>query len=314
MTRYTRRRAVADRGITVQEFIQNDLTFVALPLFFAAMALEAWWSARQGRGWYRGADTLASLSMMVFAGIVEIVPRLLAIVIMVRLHEVSPLRDVVQQQWWAWLLLFLLDDFSYYWFHRMNHQVRLFWAGHVNHHSSRYLNFGTALRQGVGERIHKFLFWLWLPLLGFDPAMIITMVSISLFYQFWIHTRAVGKLHPWVEAIFNTPSHHRVHHGSNVRYLDCNHGGVLIIWDRLFGTFSAELDQEPVVYGLTTNIETDHPLQVLSHEYCALARDLARCERWSDRWRYLLLAPGWSHDGPDKRARVLRQQQAALAG
>jgi sterol desaturase/sphingolipid hydroxylase (fatty acid hydroxylase superfamily) len=298
----------------VQEFIQNDLTFVALPLFFAAMALEAWWSARQGRGWYRGADTLASLSMMVFAGIVEIVPRLLAIVIMVRLHEVSPLRDVVQQQWWAWLLLFLLDDFSYYWFHRMNHQVRLFWAGHVNHHSSRYLNFGTALRQGVGERIHKFLFWLWLPLLGFDPAMIITMVSISLFYQFWIHTRAVGKLHPWVEAIFNTPSHHRVHHGSNVRYLDCNHGGVLIIWDRLFGTFSAELDQDPVVYGLTTNIETDHPLQVLSHEYCALARDLARCGRWSDRWRYLLLAPGWSHDGPDKRARVLRQHQAALAG
>ena len=295
----------------MQEFIQNDLTFVALPLFFAAIALEAWWSAREGLGWYRGADTLASLSMMVFAGIVEIAPRLLAIVIMVKLHEVSPLRDVVQHQWWAWLLLFLLDDFSYYWFHRMNHQVRLFWAGHVNHHSSRYLNFGTALRQGVGERIHKFLFWLWLPLLGFDPAMIITMVSISLFYQFWIHTRAVGRLHPWVEAIFNTPSHHRVHHGSNVRYLDCNHGGVLIIWDRLFGTFSAELDQDPVVYGLTTNIETDNPLKVLGHEYCALARDLARCDRWADRWRYLLLAPGWSHDGPDKRARVLRRQQAS---
>ena len=249
----------------------------------------------------------ASLSMMVLAGVVEIVPRLVALAIMVELHAISPLRDVVQYQWWAWLLLFLLDDFTYYWFHRMNHEVRLLWAGHVNHHSSQYLNFGTALRQGVGERVHKFLFWLWLPLLGFEPAMIITMISISLFYQFWIHTRAVGKLHPWIEAVFNTPSHHRVHHASNVRYLDCNHGGILIIWDRLFGTFSQEVAQEPVVYGLTSNINTDNPWRVLTHEYAAIIRDVKRASRWRDRWRYLLLAPGWSHDGPDKRARTLRQ-------
>lgn len=297
----------------MQEFIQDDLTFVSLPLFFLAIGLEAWWSWRRNLGWYRGADTVASLSMMVFAGMVEIVPRLVAIGIMVKLHEISPLRDVVQRQWWAWLLLFLLDDFSYYWFHRLNHQVRLFWAGHVNHHSSRHLNFGTALRQGVGERVHKFLFWLWLPLLGFDPAMIITMITISLFYQFWIHTRAVRRLHPWVEAVFNTPSHHRVHHASNVRYLDRNHGGILIIWDRLFGTFSPELDEEPVVYGLTTNIGTDNPWQVLVHEYRAILRDLARSGRWSDRWRYLLLAPGWSHDGPDKRSDTLRLQLGAGA-
>jgi hypothetical protein len=145
-----------------------------------------------------------------------------ALAIMVQLHDISPLRDVVKHQWWAWVLLFFLDDLTFYWFHRSNHEVRLLWAGHVNHHSSQYFNFGTALRQGVGERLHKFLFWLWLPLLGFDPAMIITMISISLFYQFWIHTRAVDKLHPWFEAVFNTPSHHRVHHGSNVRYLDRN--------------------------------------------------------------------------------------------
>ena len=248
--------------------------------------------------------------MMVLAALVELLPRLLAVALMVQLHDISPLRDIVGRQWWAWLLLFLLDDFTYYWFHRANHEIRLFWAGHVNHHSSQFMNFGTALRQGVGERVHKYVFWLWLPLLGFDPAMIITMISISLFYQFWIHTKAVGKLHPWIEAVFNTPSHHRVHHGSNVSYLDCNHGGILIIWDRLFGTFSPELDTEPVAYGLTTNLGTDNPLVVLSHEYRAIARDLGRAGNYRDRLRYLFLAPGWSHDGPDKRARVLRALQA----
>jgi len=290
----------------VGEFLQGDLSLFAVPLYLAAIALEYRWSRRQGLSLYRGADTRASLAMGVLAVLVEIAPRLLALAVMVKLHDLSPLRDVVRHQWWAWLLLFVLDDFSYYWFHRCNHEVRLLWAGHVNHHSSRYLNFGTALRQGVGERLHKFLFWLWLPLLGFDPAMIITMISLSLFYQFWIHTTAVDRLPPWIEAIFNTPSHHRVHHGSNVRYLDRNHGGVLIIWDRLFGTFSPERDDDPVVYGLTRNIETDNIARVALHEYVAIARDLRRAHNWRDRLRYLFLAPGWSHDGEDKRAEVLR--------
>ncbi|MEQ8515834.1 MAG: sterol desaturase family protein, partial [Chromatocurvus sp.] len=220
----------------IVDILQDDLSAFALPLYLLAIVLEAWHSRRHALGYYRLRDTLVSLSMLLASALVEIVPRLLALWLIIQLHEISPLRDVVQRQWWAWLLLFFLDDFSYYWFHRSNHSVRLLWAGHVNHHSSQYLNFGTALRQGVGERIHKFLFWLWLPLLGFDAAMIITMIGLNLFYQSWIHTRSVGRLHPWVEAVFNTPSHHRVHHGSNPRYLDRNHGGVLIVWDRLFGT------------------------------------------------------------------------------
>jgi len=291
----------------VQDFLQDDLTLFAVPLFIVAILLESRWARRRHLAWYRAADLRASIGMGILATLVEIVPRLLALAAMVLLHDISPLRDVVKHQWWAWLLLFFLDDFSYYWFHRCNHEVRLLWAGHVNHHSSQYLNFGTALRQGVGERVHKMLFWMWLPLLGFDPAMIITMISISLFYQFWLHTRTVGRLHPWIEAVFNTPSHHRVHHGSNVRYLDRNHGGVLIIWDKLFGTFSPERDDEPVVYGLTTNIESDNILWIAVHEYVAIARDLKRAGNWRDRLRYLLLAPGWSHDGADKRAQVLRR-------
>jgi sterol desaturase/sphingolipid hydroxylase (fatty acid hydroxylase superfamily) len=293
----------------VQQFLEGDLSLLAVPLYLAAVGLEYGWSRRRGLSLYRAADTRASLAMGVLSLLVEIVPRLLALTVMVKLHAISPLRDVVNHQWWAWLLLFFLDDFSYYWFHRSNHEVRLLWAGHVNHHSSQYLNFGTALRQGVGERLHKFLFWLWLPLLGFDPAMIITMISVSLFYQFWIHTTSVGRLHPWFEAVFNTPSHHRVHHGSNVRYLDRNHGGVLIIWDKLFGTFSPERDDDPVVYGLTSNLKSDNIAQVALHEYIAIARDLKRADSWGDRLRYLFLAPGWRHDGPDKRASVLRGEQ-----
>jgi sterol desaturase/sphingolipid hydroxylase (fatty acid hydroxylase superfamily) len=169
--------------------------------------------------------------------------------------------------------------------------------------------FGTALRQGVGERIHKFLFWLWLPLLGFDPAMIIIMISFSLFYQFWIHTTGVKRLHPWFEAVFNTPFHHRVHHGSNLRYLDRNYGGVLITWDKLFGAFSPEHDDGPVAYGLTSNIDSNNIGWVALHEYVAIGRDLKRANNWRDRLRYLLLAPGWSHDGEDKRASVLRRAQ-----
>jgi sterol desaturase/sphingolipid hydroxylase (fatty acid hydroxylase superfamily) len=292
----------------MQEVLRDDPSLYAIPFFLIAIALEALWSRRHDYGWYRGRDTFVSLCMLVASALVELLPRLLAVTLMFKIHEISPLRDVVGRQWWAWLLLFFLEDFTYYWFHRANHEVRLLWAGHVNHHSSQYLNFGTALRQGVGERVHKFLFWLWLPLLGFDPLMIITAIGISLFYQFWIHTHAVGKLHPWIEAVFNTPSHHRVHHGSNVRYLDCNHGGILIIWDRLFGTFSPELEEEPVVYGLTKNIDGDSVVTVLFHEYRSLWRDISAAPGWAERWRYLCLAPGWSHSGPDKRARVLRAQ------
>ncbi len=284
---------------------------IALPIFLFAIILEAVWSYRKSMGLYRTADTLASLSMLLASAIVELLPKIVAIMLMFKLHEISPLRDVVGRQWWAWVLLFFMEDFTFYWFHRANHEVRLFWAGHVNHHSSQYYNFGTALRQGVGERVHKFLFWLWLPLMGFDPLMIFTMISISLFYQFWLHTNLVDRLPGAFEAVFNTPSHHRVHHGSNVRYLDRNHGGVLIIWDKLFGTFSPELIEEPVVFGLTSNIETDNPVKVLSHEYKSIWENVKSTSSWSDRLKYIFLAPGWSHAGADRRAKVLRKNMAA---
>ncbi|WP_442265021.1 sterol desaturase family protein [Tenacibaculum sp. ZS6-P6] len=289
----------------IQQLSQDKLLYFALPVFFISMLVEYQFAKDK----YHGKDTTVSLLMMVFSAVIEFVPKVLAFVVFFYLHELSPLKDIVGRQWWAWLLLFFADDISYYWFHRLNHEVRLFWAGHVPHHSSIYMNLGTALRQGVGERIHKFFFWLWIPLLGFDPLMMFTMMGVSLIYQFFVHTELVDKLPKPIEFIFNTPSHHRVHHASNIRYLDCNHAGILIIWDRIFGTFSEELKQiDQPVYGLTVNIETFHPVKVATHEYAAIWKDVKRADKWSDKLNYIFNSPGWSHDGEDKRAKVLRKK------
>jgi len=287
---------------------QDQLQFIALPIFFLAIIVE--WRIDEWRhlDLYKRVDSWVSLSMLIFTGIVEFIPKLLAFIAFIYLHEISPLKDFVGRQWWAWGTLFVLDDFAYYWFHRMNHEVRLFWAGHVPHHSSVKLNYATALRQGVGERIHKYFFWLWIPLLGFDALMMFTVISINLIYQFWVHTELVKKLPSWYEFVFNTPSHHRVHHASNVRYLDCNHAGVFIIWDRLFGTFSEEKEFEKPVYGLTKNINSYNPAYVVSHEYLSIWKDLQRTSNWSDKLKYIFLAPGWSHDGKDLRAKTLRRE------
>lgn len=289
----------------IQQLSQDKLLYFALPVFFVSMFAEFQLAKEK----YQGKDTGVSLLMMVFSAIVEFVPKVLAFVVFFYLHELSPLKDVVQRQWWAWILLIFADDISYYWFHRLNHEVRLFWAGHVPHHSSVYMNLGTALRQGVGERVHKFLFWLWIPLLGFDPLMMFTMMGVSLIYQFFVHTELVDKLPKPIEFIFNTPSHHRVHHASNIRYLDCNHAGIFIIWDRLFGTFSEELSEiDKPVYGLTVNIETYNPIKVATHEYAAIWKDVKRADKWSDKLNYIFNSPGWSHDGEDKRAKTLRRK------
>jgi len=290
----------------IDEMAKDDLVYLFLPVFLLALVIELVVDRRRSLGLFEKQDTIASLWMTVFVVFVDLVPKLLAFIAFYYLHSISPLSDIVQRQWWAWVLLFLLDDITYYFMHRANHEVRILWAGHVSHHSAIKMNYATALRQGVTERIHKYAFWLPLPLLGFDPLMIFTMMSLSLFYQFWLHTELIGRLPHWFEAMFNTPSHHRVHHASNVRYLDCNHAAVLIIWDKFFGTFSEETEGEPPKYGLTTNLTSHNPFHVALHEYGAIARDVRRASTVGDKLRYLFKAPGWSHDGEDKRAKVLR--------
>ncbi len=184
-------------------------------------------------------------------------------------------------------------DFIYYWNHRLQHESRFLWAIHVVHHSSERYNLSTALRQPVADSLGLFVPYGLMSLLGIRPSMIETARSLNLLYQFWIHTDAIRDLGP-LEKVLNTPSHHRAHHGSNRQYLDRNHGGILISWDKIFGTFEPE--DEPVVYGLTKNIDTFNPLRIATHEYVDMADDVARSDNWSDRFSYVVRGPGWAYE------------------
>ncbi len=292
----------------IAKAMNDQLILIAFPFFILMLVVEYALDKRRNHGLYEKKDMWTSLSMVPITLIVDILPKALAFVAIVWLHEANwlGLRDVIGRQWWAWGLLFFADDLTYYIMHRGNHEVRLLWAGHIPHHSSQYLNYGTALRQGVGERVHKYLFWLWLPIVGFDAIMIFIMISLNLIYQYWTHTELVRRMPKWFEFIFNTASHHRVHHASNPRYLDRNHAGVLIIWDRLFGTFSEEKDFDPPKYGLVRNIESHNPAYVVSHEYAAIWRDVRATKKWSHKLKYIFGPPGWSPDGSRQTSKQIR--------
>lgn len=193
----------------------------------------------------------------------------------------------------AYVVAVLGWDFIYYWNHRLSHEVRWLWAVHSVHHSSERYNLSTALRQPWGEALTLFVPYSVLASIGVRPRVLADARAINLIYQFWVHTEAIDKLGPF-ERIFNTPSHHRAHHGSNAEYLDQNHGSILIVWDKLFGTFEPE--DARVIYGLTKNIDTFNPVRVFGTEWIAIARDVAASESWRERWSFLLRGPGWAYD------------------
>ena len=294
----------------------SNLLLFSIPGFITLLVLEVLWTRRALREGalrdrallgYEKRDTFASLGMGIGNVIISAFTTLGAVALWSWGYQ-HRLLDLGQPAlWWSWPLLFFAEDLCYYWFHRSHHGVRLLWAAHVNHHSSQFFNLSTALRQPWFTPITGPIFWLPLALLGYPPAMILTAEAVSLIYQFWIHTEAVRRL-PWpLEWLLNTPSHHRVHHGKNVPYLDRNHGGVLIVWDRLFRTFAREDEREPVRYGLTHDISTFNPLRIAVHEFTAIAQDLGRARGLHAMLGYLLGPPGWSHDGSSKTAAQLRR-------
>jgi sterol desaturase/sphingolipid hydroxylase (fatty acid hydroxylase superfamily) len=271
--------------------------YYAIP-FFILLLLTEWLSFRHARReelaergllGYESRDTRTSLTMGLGNVLLNGAWKFAVIALYAALYQITPLR-LDPSDWWVWVLLFFADDLSYYWFHRVSHESRLFWGSHVVHHSSERYNLSTALRQ-TWVPMTYFPFWAWMPLVGFPVWMILLAQAWSLIYQFWIHTERIRRLPRWFEAIFNTPSHHRVHHGSNDAYLDRNYAGILIIWDRLFGTWTEET--EPVRYGLTKNIRTSRPTRVAFHEYAALWHDLKRVPRWRERVGLLYHGPGW---------------------
>jgi sterol desaturase/sphingolipid hydroxylase (fatty acid hydroxylase superfamily) len=292
----------------------SNLLLYSIPGFLGLLVLELLWTRRHaaGRG-YEKRDTLASLAMGIGNVAISALTTLGAIALWNWGYEHRLCSLGQPGTAWSWLLLFLAEDLCYYWFHRSHHEVRLLWAAHVNHHTSQYFNLSTALRQPWFTPITGPMFWLPLAILGYPPAMILTAQAISLIYQFWIHTEVVQQLPRPLEWIFNTPSHHRVHHGKNVAYLDRNHGGVLIVWDRLFGTFAPEHPADPVRYGITHDLTTFNPLRIATHEFVAMLRDVRQAPSVRAALGYLFAPPGWSADGSSLTAGQLRRRQKSSA-
>ncbi len=292
-----------------------DVVTLAVPFFILAMLAEILAVRFRGaRGRFETRDTLTSLLMgagNVIAGLLFgfVAWGFFSWLWQFRLWDLGT-------AWWVVALCFVLDDLRYYWYHRIAHTCRWVWAEHVNHHSSQHYNLSTALRQSwTGVLTGMMALRAPLILLGFHPAMVLFSGGLNLIYQFWIHTEAIDRMPRWFEAVFNTPSHHRVHHGRNPEYLDANYAGTLIVWDRMFGTFVPESRENPPEYGLVHNIATWNPLRVAFHEWAALARDALRPGlTLRERLGYAFAPPGWSHDGSRMTSEQLKARARERTG
>jgi sterol desaturase/sphingolipid hydroxylase (fatty acid hydroxylase superfamily) len=292
-----------------------DPVALAVPFFVFAILLEILLAkARLAEATYEGWDTFSSLGMGLGRGLFGLITAgaVFAATVWVWNHRAF---TVPFDAWWGWVAIFFLEDLTYYWFHRLSHERRFWWAAHVNHHSSQHYNLSTALRQTwTGGLSGAWILWLPLAWLGFSPAQIAIQQGVSLVYQFWIHTEAIKKLPAWFEAVFNTPSHHRVHHARNPRYLDSNYAGILIIWDKLFGTFTPELDEEKPRYGIVKNLSGFNLLRVAFHEWMAIGKDLIGSRSLREVGGYLFGPPGWSPDGSRQTSEMLKAEWRAQRG
>lgn len=289
------------------DITEINLIHYAIPGFVILIIVEILLTIRMQKDSYEVKDSVASITM----GLGNVATGLLSKVLILGAFTLAYQFRILElgTSIGVWVLLFFLEDLSYYWMHRCSHRSRFLWASHVVHHSSQHYNLSTALRQTWTGSFFTFIFWLWLPLIGFHPLIVMTQMSISLLYQFWIHTETVDRMPSWFEAIFNTPSHHRVHHAVNPKYLDRNHAGILIIWDRIFGTYEREDEAESPIYGLTQNIDTFNPIRIAFEEWSELLKTFVSPGlKLRDRVAYLFRPPGWKHDGTGQLSEDIRRQ------
>lgn len=278
----------------------RDPVLFAIPFFLLLLVLE-WVAARKleqvedgqrpPSGGYHRRDAVASVSMGLVSVATMAAWKFLALLGYAALYAYVAPWQLSATQWYTWVIAIVGVDLGFYLYHRMAHRVRLVWATHQAHHSSEYFNFATALRQKWNNS-GEILVWLPLPLLGVPPWMVFFGFSLNLIYQFWVHTERIDKLWRPFEFVFNTPSHHRVHHGRDPEYLDKNYGGILILWDRLFGTFQPERFRPN--YGLTKPVDTFNIWKLQTHEYAAIARDVRAAPRLRDCLGYVFGPPGWA--------------------
>ncbi len=266
-----------------------NLVVLSIPIFFFLIGIELLYDRIVQRRLYRLHDSLANIS----CGITEQISGVFAKVFTIAAYDVVYQNFRIMEipnTWYWWILAFVGVDFFYYWAHRLSHEVNLFWAGHVVHHQSEEYNLSVALRQGAFQKLFTFYFYFPLAFVGFSTELFLSISAINLLYQFWIHTEAIDRM-PVFEWVFNTPSHHRVHHGRDPKYIDKNHGGTFIIWDRIFGTFQDE-DEKPT-YGITKPLNTFNPLYAQVSHFFTLARDFKRMKGAGEIWSLLWNKPGW---------------------
>jgi sterol desaturase/sphingolipid hydroxylase (fatty acid hydroxylase superfamily) len=297
----------------MEESVREQILILwTTPVYVFVILLEILLSNWQHKDTYSVRDTFNNFLLMLLNGGLDLVFRAVYVVVLMycwnyRVAEIST-------PWMYWLTLLLAEDFLFYWLHRLDHQIRIFWAVHVTHHSSERMNLTVGFRSSVLQPLYRFIYFIPLAFVGFKPMDIVFMYSATQIWGILIHTEYINKM-GWLEYILVTPSHHRVHHASNALYLDKNMGMFLIIWDKMFGTFQPELpaaQYQPIKYGLTTPLKKNTADHIIMHEWVSIFKDIFRKDiSWTDRMNYLFGPPGWSHDGSRKTSDQLRQDEGS---
>lgn len=284
------------------------LILITTPLYIAVIGVEILLSHLQVKKYYTLKDTFVNIYLCLLNSGIDLLFRTVYVFILIYFYQFHFI-DFSSNVFLYWGLLFILEDFAFYIEHRVDHYCRIFWAVHVTHHSSEEFNLTTGFRSSVLQPLYRFIYFLPLVLLGFRPIDIVFMYSLTQIYGILVHTQYIHKMPQWFEAFFVSPSHHRVHHASNIRYLDRNMGMVLIVWDRLFGTFQKEIASDPVKYGLTKQLDKPYHLtKIIFHEWQDIGDDLKKKIPFTTKLKYLFKPPGWSHDGSTKTAKQLRKE------
>jgi sterol desaturase/sphingolipid hydroxylase (fatty acid hydroxylase superfamily) len=288
---------------------EESLITIATPLYIVVIGGEILLSHLQLKKYYTVKDTLMNIYLSLLNAGIDLLFRAIYLFIILQWFYAHRITEPRTHPWVYWPLLFVLEDFVYYFEHRVDHYCRVFWAVHVTHHSSDEFNLTTGFRSSVFQPLYRFIYFIPLAFLGFRPVDIIFMYALTQIYGILVHTKMVQKMPAWFEVLLVSPSHHRVHHASNIVYLDKNMGMCLIIWDKFFGTFQEELPEEPVVYGLTKPLDNPHhPIKIIFHEWQSIGKDLQKKTTFFIKLKYLFMPPGWSHDGSSKTAKELRKE------
>jgi sterol desaturase/sphingolipid hydroxylase (fatty acid hydroxylase superfamily) len=288
------------------------LILISTPIYFIIIGFEILLTHLQQRKSYTWKNIGSNVYLMLLNAGIDLAFRIVYLTVLQYFYQHSIIN--LQEGILYWVALLIAEDFLYYWLHRFDHQVRLFWAVHVTHHSSQTMNFTVGFRSSVFQPLYRFVYFIPLACFGFSPLNIAFMYSATQIWGIIVHTELVNKM-GWLEYILVTPSHHRVHHASNPKYLDKNMGMLLIIWDKIFGTFQPELPEdkyEKIRYGLTSNIQNPNALSIVFHEWKSIKEDISRKDiSWKKKAGYVFKQPGWSHDGSRLTSEQMREREAS---